>query len=71
MIKLDGWLQLMNDAHLVDNQFTLQVRSVGQHSGGWVRGRFGVWTGTGEGMISCGMFDSLHDFHGWEASNPY
>lgn len=24
-VKMDGWLQLMSDAHLVDGQFTLQV----------------------------------------------
>ena len=27
VIKIDGWLQLMNDAHLLDQQFTIQVRT--------------------------------------------
>jgi hypothetical protein len=25
MLRLEGWLQLLSDAHLVDGQFTLQV----------------------------------------------
>lgn len=25
LLRLDGWLQLLSDAHLVDSQFTLQV----------------------------------------------
>lgn len=27
-MKIDGWLQLMEDAHLIDSQFTLQVCGV-------------------------------------------
>ena len=26
VVKLEGWMQLMNDAHLIDSQFTTQVR---------------------------------------------
>jgi hypothetical protein len=25
-LRLEGWVQFMNDAHLIDAQFTLQVR---------------------------------------------
>ena len=25
VVKLEGWMQLMNDVHLIDSQFTMQV----------------------------------------------
>lgn len=30
VMKLDGWLQFLMDAHLVDSQFTIQVRGGGK-----------------------------------------